>query len=96
MGLLANLRVLATSNIGDEVAALRAELRRLRSDVDDHMDTIERRTRRWQKRERDDERAAAEDAPNGGGTQTPHLGGSPRLRALEMRRAALGRRADQT
>lgn len=88
MGLVANLRVLCGSDIGDQVAQLRSELRKLRNDVDDHMDTIERRTRRWQKRERDDVRAAAAAPPVPG---LPPSTGNARLDALARRRATLGR-----
>ena len=60
MGLLDNLRVLCTSDVGSQVRQLHSRLVQLETDFDEMRDLTERRFRRVRKRETDER-----TSPNG-------------------------------
>lgn len=82
MGLLSNLRVLAGSDIGDQVQELLAEVRRLRAELSDQTDLCELRYRRQNKRDKDARRNGDVQTEVAGGTTDPRVAGVLRRRAM--------------
>jgi len=82
MGLLANLHVLATSSIGNDVREIRNTIELLVTELDEMRELQESRYRRLAKRQRDD--------PGPGGTNGSVAGESEVVARLRARRAARG------
>jgi len=80
MGLLSNLRVLATSDVGSVVRELRNRIIQLEADIDEVRELSESRFRRLRKRQSDDQGVI-------NGSASPQ-GSNPRLDRLVARRAA--------
>lgn len=80
MGLWTNLRVLCGSDIGDRVRDLTRTVKQLQGELDSMADLCESRHRRYNKREKDDQRRPA----------VPMEQTSPAVDRLLARRAARG------
>lgn len=84
MGLLANLRVLCTSDIGSRVRELSADVMRIEGDLDEIRDLSERRFRRLRKRQSD-------EVGETNGSDTGRVSESPAVaRAIARRSARAG------